>query len=80
VLVGTHNQLPTLSGVEHVEQHNSSAYRLNLSPSTSTQDILRRLVDSGIEINQFEIAAPTLDEIFIQVVRKDDQELGVQNE
>jgi ABC-2 type transport system ATP-binding protein len=80
VIVGTHNELPPLPGVEHVERHNSSAYRLNLSPSASTQAILRGLVEAGIEITQFEIAAPTLDEIFIQVVKKDDQELGVQHE
>ena len=33
------------------------------------------LVERGIQVDQFEIAAPTLDEIFIQVVQKDDQEL-----
>jgi ABC-type uncharacterized transport system ATPase subunit len=62
--------------VEHVEQHNSSAYRLNLSPSTNTQDVLRLLVEQGIRIDQYEIATPTLDEIFIRVVQADDQEKG----
>ena len=76
VIVRTPDELPTLPGVEHVEQHNSSAYRLNLNPSTSTQDILRVLVSQGIQIDQYEIAAPTLDEIFIQVVKADDQEQG----
>jgi ABC-2 type transport system ATP-binding protein len=76
VIVRTPDVLPTLPGVEHVEQHNSSAYRLNLAPSTNTQDILRSLVSQGIQIDQYEIAAPTLDEIFIQVVKADDQEQG----
>jgi ABC-2 type transport system ATP-binding protein len=76
VIVRTPDALPTLPGVEHVEQHNSSAYRLNLNPSTSTQDILRALVAQGIQIDQYEIAAPTLDEIFIQVVKADDEEQG----
>jgi ABC-2 type transport system ATP-binding protein len=76
VIVRTPDELPTLPGVEHVEQQNSSAYRLNLAPSTSTQDILRLLVSQGIQIDQYEIAAPTLDEIFIQVVKEDDQEQG----
>jgi ABC-type uncharacterized transport system ATPase subunit len=40
-----------------------------------TQQVLRNLVESGIQVNQFEIAAPTLDEIFINVVQKADQEL-----
>jgi ABC-2 type transport system ATP-binding protein len=76
IIVGTHDELPELPGVEHIERHNSSAYRLNLAPSTTTQEILRKLVESGVEVNQFEIATPTLDEIFIRVVQQDDQRLG----
>jgi ABC-2 type transport system ATP-binding protein len=71
VIIGTPNELPELPGVEHVERHNSSAYRVNLSPSSTSQDILRYLVESGIQVDRFEIAAPTLDEIFIKVVQKD---------
>jgi ABC-2 type transport system ATP-binding protein len=74
VIVRTPDELPTLPGVEHVEQHNSSAFRLNLNPSTNTQDVLRSLVGRGIQIDQFEIAAPTLDEIFIRVVQAENQE------
>jgi ABC-type uncharacterized transport system ATPase subunit len=76
VIVRSPNDLPTLPGVEHVEKHNSSAYRLNLATSTNTQDVLRMLVERGIQVEQFEIAAPTLDEIFINVVQKYDQESG----
>jgi ABC-2 type transport system ATP-binding protein len=76
VIVRTPDELPSLPGVEHVEQHNSSAYRLNLNPSTNTQDVLRALVEQGIQVDQYEIAAPTLDEIFIRVVQADDQEQG----
>jgi ABC-2 type transport system ATP-binding protein len=74
VIVGTPGELPTLPGVEHVERHNSSAWRLSLSASMDTQEVLRTLVEQGIQINQFEIAAPTLDEIFINVVQRADQE------
>jgi len=76
VIVRTPNDMPALPGVEHLERHNSSAYRLNLAPSTNTQDVLRMLVERGIQVDQFEIAAPTLDEIFINVVQKYDQESG----
>ena len=38
----------------------------------TAQDILRMLVDQKIEIEQFEIAMPTLDEIFIQVVKDEE--------
>ncbi len=76
IIVGTPNPLPSLPGVLHVEPHNSSAYRLNLAPATNTQDILRNLVERGVQVDQFEIASPTLDEMFIRVVEKADQEQG----
>jgi ABC-2 type transport system ATP-binding protein len=76
VIVRTPDELTNLPGVERIEQHNSSAYRLNLAPSTNTQDVLRSLVEGGIRIDKFEIALPTLDEIFIRVVQPGDQEQG----
>jgi ABC-2 type transport system ATP-binding protein len=76
VIVRTPGELPEMLGVEHIEKHNSSAYRLNLAPSTTSQEILRKLVEGGIQIDQFENAMPTLDEIFIRVVQQDDQKLG----
>jgi ABC-2 type transport system ATP-binding protein len=76
VIVRTPNPLPSLAGVVQVEQQNHSAYRLNLAPSTDAQEILRSLVAAGIQVEQFEIAAPTLDEIFIRVVQQDDLERG----
>ena len=77
VIVETPDAIPELDGVTNVEKHNSSALKLNLAQSTSAQDVLRRLVEQGIQVDQFEIAVPTLDEIFIRVVQKDDQEQGV---
>jgi ABC-2 type transport system ATP-binding protein len=76
VIVRTPDELAGLPGVEHIEQQNSSAYRLNLAPATNTQDVLRSLVERGIRIDQYEIAAPTLDEIFIRVVQPGDKEQG----
>jgi ABC-2 type transport system ATP-binding protein len=74
VIVSTPDPLPNLHGVLKIEPHNSSAYRLNLAASTDTQEVLRSLVEGGIQVDQFEIAAPTLDEIFIRVVQQVDQE------
>ncbi len=79
VIVQTPDAIPELAGVTNIEKHNSSAIRLNLAQSTSTQDVLRRLVEQGIRVDQFEIATPTLDEIFIRVVQKDNQELGAKS-
>ena len=68
VLVRAVGNLPAVAGVIHSEPHNS-ATRLILSPAASPQDVLRALVAQNVEIEQFEIAMPTLDEIFIRVVQ-----------
>lgn len=68
VLVRTLNELPvTLPGVREIRDHNSSKL-LRIEPGKTAQDILSVLVEKGIILEQFEVAMPTLDEIFIQVV------------
>jgi len=69
VLVRTSDTLPeNLPGVEAVKPHNSS-YLLSLEKNVSTQSLLRTLVEHNIAIEQFEVAMPTLDDIFIKVVK-----------
>jgi len=68
VLVRTKGNLPTIPGVESIVTHNSSL-KLTLAPGTSPQDVLRALVALDVTLEQFEIATPTLDEIFIRVVQ-----------
>jgi ABC-2 type transport system ATP-binding protein len=69
VLVRAGKPLPAgLPGVLDLATHNSAS-RLTLSPGVSPQDLLRNLVDLDIPLEQFEIAVPTLDEIFIRVVK-----------
>jgi len=58
---------PTLPGVVSVKQENSST-RLHLDDQLSPQELLRYLVLHDIPIDKFELALPTLDEIFIQIV------------
>jgi ABC-2 type transport system ATP-binding protein len=72
VLVRAVGDLPSVPGVIHSEPHNS-ATRLMLSPSTSPQDVLRALVSQNVNIEQFEVAMPTLDEIFIRVVQGEER-------
>ena len=60
--------LPLLAGVEHVERHNG-ALRLALSPDITPQQVLRKVIESGVTVESFEVAMPGLDEIFIQVVK-----------
>jgi ABC-2 type transport system ATP-binding protein len=67
VLVRTVDELPTLDGVEATFPHNNSI-RLSLSATTTPQDILKNILAEDITLEKFEIAIPTLDEIFIKVV------------
>jgi ABC-2 type transport system ATP-binding protein len=71
LLVRAVEPLPQLPGVLSIDQVNG-AQRLNLSEAVVPQDILRELVNRGLTIEQFEVAIPTLDEIFIRVVKDRD--------
>jgi ABC-2 type transport system ATP-binding protein len=67
VRVRVNGELPALAGVQAVTPHNN-AVQLMLDEQTSPQDILQQLVNQHCVIEQFEIALPSLDEIFIRVV------------
>jgi ABC-2 type transport system ATP-binding protein len=67
VLVQAEGGLPDLPGIERSEAHNS-AVKLFLSPDTTPQVLLRSLLERDVVLDRFEIAVPSLDEIFIQVV------------
>jgi len=68
VLVRAVGELPSLPGVERVEAHNG-ALKLTLAPGARSQEVLKALVAKNVPVEQFEIAMPTLDEIFIRVVQ-----------
>jgi ABC-2 type transport system ATP-binding protein len=68
VVVRLAGELPPMPGVEQVEPENG-AFHLALAPTATPQEILRELVRLDAQVEQFEIAVPTLDEIFIQVVQ-----------
>lgn len=67
VQVGDTGELPSLAGVEQVMPHNSAA-KLILAPGVTSQQILEQLVSAHVPLDRFEIALPTLDEIFIRTV------------
>jgi ABC-2 type transport system ATP-binding protein len=68
--IRTEEQIPnSLHGMKEIKRlENNHLYQVDLEPEVSPQDFLKTLVTTNINIDQFEIAAPTLDEIFIQVV------------
>jgi ABC-2 type transport system ATP-binding protein len=55
---------PGVVGVERV----NGALRLNLADDVTPQDVLRALVEQNVRLERFEVAVPSLDEIFIRVV------------
>jgi ABC-2 type transport system ATP-binding protein len=71
VLVRVAGKLPEIEGVEDVASHNN-ALRLTLASDTSPQQVLQALLAKGVTLEKFEIALPTLDEIFIRVVEEGD--------
>jgi ABC-2 type transport system ATP-binding protein len=72
VLVRVADELPAIPGVAQVSQHNG-AVKLTLTNAATPQAVLKNLVDRHIILEKFEIAIPSLDEIFIRVVRGGDQ-------
>jgi len=74
VIISTPDPLPELlNGVSGVEKLND-AYRLTPQQGTSAHELLNKLVAQGVVLNSFEVAAPSLDEIFIKVVQKGSSE------
>lgn len=69
VILRTTSTLPKLPGVTHVENFNHYGYKIGLMAETAPQQYLKQLLDANVQVDGFEIAFPTLDEIFIQVVQ-----------
>ncbi|AII60941.1 ABC transporter ATP-binding protein [Dehalococcoides mccartyi] len=62
-------EFPPLSNVSDTKAANGKAHII-LNGSTTAQDVLVQLVKSGLVIHRFEIATPTLNDIFISIAGK----------
>jgi ABC-2 type transport system ATP-binding protein len=71
VLVRVAGDLPPVAGVQSVSEFNHST-KWTLAPGTTPQDVLRALLAADATVEQFEIALPSLEEIFIRVVGKEE--------
>jgi ABC-2 type transport system ATP-binding protein len=69
VLVRVTGEIPKIASVESVVSHNS-ATKLILKEGSNPQDVLADLVARDVAVDKFEVAIPTLDEIFINVVKQ----------
>ena len=67
VRVRTPQLLPDVSGVVEVAQ-DDGAFNLTLAEGADPQDVLRALLDRGVEVQAFEVAPMPLEEIFVATV------------
>ncbi|MBN2550510.1 MAG: ATP-binding cassette domain-containing protein [Anaerolineales bacterium] len=70
IILQTAGPLPALSGVEKIETHNST-HRVTLAEGVTPQHILNTLVSQEVQVEKFQIALPTLEEIFVHVIKSD---------
>ena len=68
VLIRTSDNLPVLDAVTSVETNNG-VHKVLLPPSIDPNMILHQLIQAKINVEWFEIAVPSLDEIFIQAIQ-----------
>jgi ABC-2 type transport system ATP-binding protein len=69
VLVRASGEFSGISGVKQMQFQNGDT-KLTLEDNTSPKAVLKTLIDQDIELEKFEIAVPSLDEIFIRVVER----------
>ena len=69
VLLDFEGKLEEVPGVSEERTHKGYV-ELILDENTTPQQVLERLVSTGIIINRFEVATPPLNEIFLKVVGK----------
>lgn len=69
VLVKSPSLPPSIPGVANVEKKDE-AFLLTLTGELSPQDVLKALIEAGVEIEAFEVAPVPLEEIFVKVVRE----------
>ncbi len=70
VLVKSPGLPPSIPGVASASRKDD-AFLLALADGVSPQDLLRALVEAGVEIEAFEVAPVPLEEIFVKVVREE---------
>jgi ABC-2 type transport system ATP-binding protein len=69
ILVRTAEELPPLDGVATSISVNGSV-KLTLAPDQTSQAVLESLIEQDLTLEKFEIAMPSLAEIFIRAVRE----------
>lgn len=77
IFVRPRTPLPAaIDGVREIRELNGRSL-LVLADDVEPHQVLRTLVNQGVEMNAFEVAIPPLNEIFIQVVKKQERDEDV---
>ncbi|MCB0165845.1 MAG: ATP-binding cassette domain-containing protein [Anaerolineae bacterium] len=64
-------RLDALPGVAHIERRSANDWYLTLLPEADPQTILRTIISTDhFMLDKFDVALPSLDEIFVQIVRE----------
>jgi ABC-2 type transport system ATP-binding protein len=69
VLVRATGNLSALPGVQEIVPHNG-ATKMSLAQGATPQSVLKEMLARDVVVEKFEIALPSLDEVFIRVVAK----------
>ena len=69
IVLESRDELPEqIEGIAKMNRVNGEI-RCVLEDGVSSQDVLKSLLNKGVEVTRFEVAVPSLDEIFIEVVK-----------
>ncbi len=63
-------EIETMPNILHIERKSTSDWHLTLTPEANPQHIIQTIMSNGFTVDKFDMALPTLDEIFVQVVRE----------
>jgi ABC-2 type transport system ATP-binding protein len=67
-----HGDFLNLPGVLEARQHNGT-WNLTLEPGADSQDVLRAVMNrDGVKLERFEVAEPSLEDIFVTVVQREE--------
>jgi len=67
VVVRSSQELPPIPGVAQMSVHNSDV-KLALAAGTTPQSVLQNMIAEGVVLEKFEIALPSVEEIFVLAV------------
>jgi ABC-2 type transport system ATP-binding protein len=70
IILKSESDLSSIGDIRIIEKLNGNIFKIALPDNTNPQQFLRQLVQQNVDIEQFEVAVPTLDEIFIKVVKQ----------